>query len=174
MASLICTFMWSFLLSETRVCRNGHPDVSGRRCITCARAAKKRNQEKFGALYRERHSQRRKDPIVFEHEESLKRTIRLRKLYGITQEDYEQLLADQNGSCAICGTKDSGNKRSRYFMIDHCHVSGEVRGLLCVACNVRLGQMEANKEVVLKTIDYAQKNGSWWRDYLVEMGPRRK
>lgn len=125
-------------------------------------------------LYSERHKQRRKDPSVFEREEFLKRTIRLRKLYGITQEDYEQLLIDQDGGCAICGTKSPGNKRSRYFMIDHCHVSGEVRGLLCVACNVRLGQLESNKEVVLKTIKYAQRNGSWWKDVVVEADPRRK
>lgn len=62
----------------------------------------------------------------------------LKKNYGITLEDYERMLAEQKGVCAICGTTESGG-RSDNFHVDHCHATGNVRGLLCVNCNRGIG-----------------------------------
>lgn len=69
--------------------------------------------------------------------------------YGITYEDYERMLAEQGGCCAICGSSDSGG-RGR-FHIDHDHsccptqkTCGKcLRGLLCSTCNTRLGIVES-------------------------------
>jgi hypothetical protein len=60
---------------------------------------------------------------------------RLRK-YGLTAEEYERLLASQNGRCRGCGTTDPGRKG---WHIDHCHATGRVRCLLCNRCNTVLG-----------------------------------
>ena len=69
------------------------------------------------------------------------RSKKLEKLYGITQEGYNELFIKQNGRCAICGTTDTG--RHNYFDVDHCHETGKVRGLLCNRCNRALGRFEA-------------------------------
>ena len=77
-----------------------------------------------------------------------KRNFSIRKLYGLTQDDYVRMLERQGGVCALCGTKDSGRKRkpSKWgvgvLAIDHCHKTGRVRGLLCHPCNARLGSYE--------------------------------
>lgn len=63
---------------------------------------------------------------------------RLRK-YGITKEQYEQLIAKQNGRCAICGEQET--ERS-VLCIDHCHDNGHIRGLLCDNCNTAIGMMK--------------------------------
>jgi hypothetical protein len=58
-----------------------------------------------------------------------KRNYNLMKNYGITSDDYDRMLEEQDGKCAICGSP-STNSRSKYFMVDHDHDTGEVRGLL--------------------------------------------
>jgi len=58
--------------------------------------------------------------------------------YGISPEEYDRILALQNGVCAICRKKP--NRRLLY--VDHCHRTGKVRGLLCMKCNSALGLYE--------------------------------
>lgn len=55
------------------------------------------------------------------------------RLYGLSQEEYDELLAGQHGVCAICG-RESG---SRALAVDHDHASGTIRGLLCSARGLR-------------------------------------
>ena len=63
----------------------------------------------------------------------------LRKMYGIGHADYERMLEEQGGGCAICGSsKPNGNSR-RWLHVDHCHETGLVRGVLCSTCNSGLG-----------------------------------
>lgn len=64
----------------------------------------------------------------------------LRK-YGITVAVYEDILRQQNGGCAICGGQPTASFRC--FDVDHDHVTGKVRGLLCRRCNTGLGYVEA-------------------------------
>ena len=52
--------------------------------------------------------------------------------YGMTEVDYEQMLEDQDYSCAICATKKTTH-RYGVFNVDHCHETGNVRALLCNA-----------------------------------------
>lgn len=60
------------------------------------------------------------------------RSTNLRRSYGITVEEYDGLLASQNGVCAFCGRKPAEKRR---HAVDHDHVSGAIRGLLCLSCN---------------------------------------
>lgn len=64
--------------------------------------------------------------------------------YGITRENYAQMLAGQDGACAICGGEQTHAWATR-FSVDHDHETGEVRGLLCTNCNTLLGM--ANDDV---------------------------
>lgn len=66
------------------------------------------------------------------------RDYALRKLYGITLEQYQELLAKQDGRCAIC-------KRDRPLSVDHCHTTGRIRGLLCSSCNIVVGHIENDR-----------------------------
>jgi|688.fasta_scaffold184467_1 hypothetical protein len=88
-----------------------------------------------------------------------KKKIRENKLiyrYGITVEDYEQLLNSQNSCCAICQTKNPSSKRKavRYFCVDHCHATGKVRGLLCSTCNTALGLFEDSQKNLIEAVNY--------------------
>lgn len=65
------------------------------------------------------------------------RAYDLKRNYGITQEEYDDLLTDQQSRCAICATPDPGGKGR--FHVDHDHETDIVRGLLCHSCNTGLG-----------------------------------
>lgn len=66
------------------------------------------------------------------------RANRIKVSFGISLEQYETLLAKQTGVCAICKMPER-SKRFKYLAVDHCHVTGRVRGLLCSRCNRALG-----------------------------------
>lgn len=72
------------------------------------------------------------------------------KKYGLTITQYEAMLADQSGGCAICGTKPDGKR----LAIDHCHTTGKVRGLLCAPCNWGLGYFRDNTNLLHKAVKY--------------------
>lgn len=74
--------------------------------------------------------------------------------YGVTKEWYEAKLQEQVGGCAICGTEDSGTKRSFQFHIDHCHKTNKVRGILCYRCNIFLAHLEHDPTRYRKAVDY--------------------
>jgi len=74
------------------------------------------------------------------------RAEHLWRVYGLTIEEYEKILTDQNGLCACCGrseTRRAGRKKRSenvpMLHVDHCHMTGRIRGLLCSACNQALG-----------------------------------
>ena len=81
----------------------------------------------------------------------------LKHKYGITIEDYEQMLADQGGGCAICGTDTPGGGGT--FHVDHCHESGKVRGVLCNNCNLGIGFLQEQLEL----FDIAKSYLRWTR-----------
>lgn len=71
------------------------------------------------------------------------RRRRLMRKYRLTKEEFDTLESLRNGNCMIC-------KRSNLILqIDHNHVSGEVRGLLCGSCNTKLGWVETNYEAIM-------------------------
>lgn len=78
--------------------------------------------------------------------------------YGITQEEYDARLLAQGGKCAICRTTDPGG-RGNNWNIDHCHETGEIRGLLCWSCNTGLGKFKDSKELLKNAYDYLRIRG---------------
>ena len=74
----------------------------------------------------------------------------LRRKYGITQAEYDTMLAAQGGACAICGSIEP----KRILAVDHHHGTGAVRGLLCDSCNNGLGRFRDNPEVLARAIAY--------------------
>jgi len=74
--------------------------------------------------------------------------------YKITVEEFDLLLAKQNGRCAICGSDKPGRPRDKYFGVDHDHRTGAVRALLCFFCNTSLGGFKDSVKILQKAIDY--------------------
>ena len=79
----------------------------------------------------------------------------LLKKFGINSDQYEAILRDQNGLCAICQKEDPCN---RQLAVDHCHATKKVRGLLCTNCNMALGKFQDNIEYLKKSIEYMERN----------------
>jgi hypothetical protein len=80
-----------------------------------------------------------------------------KRLFGVTPEQFDEMLNSQNGRCAICNKPHSADKRS--FAVDHDHKTGKVRGLLCSRCNLTLGQLEDNIELFQSAIIYLNLHG---------------
>jgi hypothetical protein len=80
----------------------------------------------------------------------------LKKNYGITVEDFDALLAKQNGRCAICGTDDPPRYKSNRggWHVDHDHSTGRVRGVLCPLCNVAIGHFKEDVNRMSNAIKY--------------------
>ena len=83
------------------------------------------------------------------------RKSHLKKTYGLTIEEYENMFIEQEGRCAICGSEDSFSS-SPHFHVDHCHTTGNVRGLLCGPCNQGLGQFKDNLGSLYSAINYLE------------------
>lgn len=82
------------------------------------------------------------------------RNYNYKKRYNITVEDYYNLLDSQDYKCAICKTSKISRK---YFDIDHNHITGKVRGLLCNLCNKSLGSFKDSIENLQNAIKYLEK-----------------
>jgi hypothetical protein len=91
------------------------------------------------------------------HDPASTRTRKLRVKYGITDEGYDRMLAEQDGKCAICGrTGDEVGGRWARLAVDHDHQTDEVRGLLCSPCNSAIGllQVQDSPEIVMSAAAY--------------------
>lgn len=86
----------------------------------------------------------------------IKKDQDLKKAYGITFKEYQQMLLDQKHSCKICGVHEKECNRS--LCVDHCHTTGKIRGLLCDTCNRGLGLLREDVEVLQKAIEYLNEN----------------
>jgi hypothetical protein len=79
--------------------------------------------------------------------------FKIKKKYGLTEEQYYALIAGQGGRCAICGTNFSELKE-RHVHVDHDHKTNKVRGILCTRCNVGLGYFRDDPVLLEHAIYY--------------------
>lgn len=90
------------------------------------------------------------------------RESNLRQKYGIGIEDYASLLSGQAGVCLICSEppdSEAADPRRRALCVDHDHLTGRIRGLLCWKCNVGLGSFRDSEEILAKAIEYLKWSG---------------
>jgi recombination endonuclease VII len=100
-------------------------------------ARKKADPEKYRIYFRNRH-------II--------------STYGITLAQYDEMAVKQGGVCAICGRAPNGtNHVERSLVIDHCHDTGKIRGLLCNNCNSGMGMIGDSVEHLEAAIAYLKK-----------------
>ena len=131
-------------------------------CIQCGKAPPIDEQQRCeGCREKNRQRERARDRTPYSSanyhaNEHKYRDWRYRKVYGITLEDYERILAEQGGLCAICGT-DQGGGRGDRFHIDHDHATGKVRGLLCLSCNRGIGCLGDDPTLLTIAVAYLER-----------------
>lgn len=81
------------------------------------------------------------------------------KKYKITQADYDAMLLEQDGLCAICQRPETETRKGtlKRLAIDHCHVTGRVRGLLCSSCNHAIGKLKDDPALVRRALEYLER-----------------
>lgn len=73
--------------------------------------------------------------------------------YDLSEAEYMEKIAEQKNLCAICGKKDE----RRVLCVDHDHKTGKVRGLLCNNCNIGLGNLRDDPQILQSAIGYLKK-----------------
>lgn len=89
-----------------------------------------------------------------EHHKKKCREFSLKRNFGLTSEGYEELLKKQENKCAICDRLRSNLTVD--LCVDHDHVTGKIRGLLCSRCNRALGALGDSKEGIQKVLEYLE------------------
>ena len=118
---------------------------------------KERQKQNNKAYYKKNKEAIKRKVRVYQkkHAKEIKLKI-IRRLYGLTPKQYHNLLEIQKYSCAGCGVPQA--ELNKPLFIDHAHPKGNVRGLLCMRCNMILGQADDNPEVLRRLIGYLEKS----------------
>jgi hypothetical protein len=90
--------------------------------------------------------------------------LKLMRLYGISLEEYNQMLSNQGGVCAICREvevcSDPRAGRTIGLAVDHDHTTGKIRGILCSKCNKAIGLLKDDTSLLASAIDYLNKSNT--------------
>jgi hypothetical protein len=113
--------------------------------------------------YRKQYAKKNKDKLLAQKRDyyhnrggSRRRKERnIRKRYGISLEQYENIKARQDYKCAICGIPDAECYNGLH--LDHNHRTGQIRGFLCLGCNHAIGKMGDNPTLLYKAAEYLEK-----------------
>ncbi|MFE0542335.1 endonuclease VII domain-containing protein [Streptomyces sp. NPDC058891] len=89
------------------------------------------------------------------------RVGRLKRHYGLTQAERDEIVASQRGLCVIC-------LKAPAVHVDHCHETGKVRGVLCFNCNSAIGKLGDDPDAVRRAAAYLE--GTSWKPTLVAPG----
>lgn len=119
-----------------------------KKCVACK---KELSLNSFGS------NKRRKDGLnqyCKKCAQEKNKNYRQKYLYGLTKQEFKDLLEKQENRCAICGTHR--DVLTRDLHIDHCHTTGEVRGLLCINCNTGLGSFKDSEDLLTFAITYLE------------------
>ena len=100
------------------------------------------------------------------------RASHLRTKYGITVEQYEDILANQGGGCALCGK--TPEQEGRNLAVDHDHVTGEIRGILCSYHNHRVIGRHRDGNLLRKMAEYVERHTGFFVPEGQKSSRRRK
>lgn len=127
-----------------------------------AKASNKRRQRRYYKKNKEKIDEdtKRRHKEYYEQNKNnwktrynkLRVALRRKQKYGVTEEDYDNMLKAQKNSCAIC--KKSTEELGYQLCVDHCHKTNVVRGLLCHNCNKGIGMLQDSIPYLKKAIKY--------------------
>lgn len=158
--------------SPCRVCGGTEKFVSNSSCTYCTTIATKNRSPDVGRKYQQsekgksRYKAYKKTETFKRAQNKHRRKVYHRnkvpfikqslKRYGITLDEYDLLLEKQNNCCAVCKTHTDFLKRR--LSVDHCHKTGKIRGLLCGPCNMSLGLLKEDIQIMNSLIQYTENN----------------
>ena len=126
-----------------KACKNGHFKryVNNNCCVECAATVKK--------------NLRISNP---DHAKAQKIKHHLKSIYGLSVEKYEEFIKKQSNVCAICEKPETAKFKDKIkkLAVDHCSKTGKVRGLLCLNCNMGIGKLMHNPELLRKAALYCE------------------
>lgn len=129
-----------------------HLDPPTKRCPSCgdtkpldAYPRNKRSRDGRAFYCKPCHNQKGRESR--ERHNGSTRSYHLKARYGITAADAERMLEQQDGLCAICRERPADH-------VDHDHLTGRVRALLCFNCNGGLGQFHDDPELLAAAVEY--------------------
>ncbi len=154
--------------------RNGGLIIKAKSCLECRQAAlayyhkhyapdpsrREEARKKANAYYHANREQCLKVSTEYQknnpgrHRKS-SWVCKLKCAYGLTNEQYEDMLSRQDGCCAVCKRPPLGRKLS----VDHCHSTKKIRGLLCHSCNIALGMLKDDPQIALSASEYLKQGG---------------
>jgi hypothetical protein len=121
---------------------------------TVCKQCKSNSQKKYRDLngvnkkdYERRHAN-------WEHYQEKSRRGYLKANYGLTLEQYNEMLEAQGGGCKICGARENFIGDQKMLHVDHDHKTGKNRGILCGNCNQGIGRFKDSIENLTKAIAY--------------------
>jgi Zn-finger nucleic acid-binding protein len=133
------------------ICR-GVRDDAGRRAAYLARLeTDPAGVRASNAAHRRRWRANNPGYKRYEETDDAKRERKLVRKYGITLAEYDGMHTAQGGVCAICNEPERIDRR---LAVDHCHVTGRVRGLLCAMCNTAIGKLRDSTELLERALHY--------------------
>lgn len=121
------------------------PDGLQYHCKQCRKAIDSRPE------HRKQHRER------YHRNKRRLKTLELQRTYGISVEQFEEMLKAQGNKCLICKRTSSGGNG---WHVDHSHKLKRVRGILCCYCNPMLGFAQDNPHILLAAVDYLQRKFS--------------
>ena len=98
------------------------------------------------------------------------RASHLRLRFGITEEQYEELLDRHGGLCALC--RKSPEDEGKSLAVDHNHKTGEIRGVLCGYCNHRILGRHTDADLLRRMAYYLENGKTGW--FVPKQKPRRR
>ena len=127
-------------------------------CKTCVKLAKR----KYFENNRDRELQKLKDWKI-KNPDKVK-AGNIRNLYGLDDIKYKNMIMEQDNCCAICNKSqlenvvDVRNNKPRDLSVDHNHVTGVIRGLLCYHCNLAVGMLKDQLVIAERLVEYLRKH----------------
>lgn len=129
------------VIARVAAWRAAHPD----KALSYGRNWKSRNRPQTRKAGRDRYAGRKEQQAFYA----------LGKKYGLSKTAYDNMYEAQQGVCALCGHPQANGSRLR---VDHCHMSGRVRQLLCNKCNSGMGMLRESPDLLRKAAEYIERH----------------
>lgn len=156
-----CTCGWNALpfgkKADAEAAYSVHLSAAYPTCSKCGNAVPKSRLSRFRSSLCKRCSYQSARAWKAQNPKAWDRSARkshLKTKYGITPAQFDEMLRNQNGRCAICMDEVAGDSRGFRPHIDHCHSTGRVRGILCSRCNKGIGSLRDDAEIVQRALSY--------------------